>query len=486
MALPATLNRSLEATASIATAELYNEGKSAANDPEQFPYARISEHLDGRTCNLCRHVDGKVLPVGSREYGEYRAPSHINCRRILAYIHKDETGRKDLLEYDPPGEELIRRHGHYHLDPKKHAALRIPAEPAGRNVVVRRVRNLETGRVETRLDWAPWFDKVSKAKRSLILKARVEQDPEKLAAIFEKLGLGDLSTPDQLRSAVLLGLKDRAEGWITESIKAPGADAQPDYLLLVSSLQKLSPAARRLWGDSRARQQAFEEIRAAHRAGDLNRLKAAVEAVDAAVVEGIDALGLPRGPVTNVRVEANLGANGYKNPLCQLRVALEYIERSLLQDQNPDSPFRTWVHESMHARQPFPPSAMHEYTPWTGYEEGMVEGLARLIVKKKAGMLPKLGAYSHYVRAQELLAAEVGIEPEKLWRRLWTFRTGTIRANFVDVIDGLSQEAGAEPLSGDQRRKLGSAADELFRGGQSFKDVDSGAIRNRWRQALTQ
>ncbi|HEU4753745.1 MAG TPA: hypothetical protein VFU47_11615, partial [Armatimonadota bacterium] len=213
MALPAHLNQALEATAALTVAELYNEGKSAANNPEEWPLAQISERLDGRTCPLCRAVDGKILKVGSPEYRQWRQPSHINCRRVMVYIHRDEQGAKP--DFREPDAELIRKHGHYHLRPDRHAELRIPAEPAGRHVIVRRVRNLETGEISTRLDWAPWHEQHSEATRKLIVKARGTADPAELERILAELGVTNFNDPEQLRRVVLLGLRDRVEGWIT-------------------------------------------------------------------------------------------------------------------------------------------------------------------------------------------------------------------------------------------------------------------------------
>ncbi len=73
MALPKPLNKSLKATATVAVAELFSEGKAAANDPENWPFAEISEVLDGRTCPLCAAVDGKVLRVGKRRFARLEA-----------------------------------------------------------------------------------------------------------------------------------------------------------------------------------------------------------------------------------------------------------------------------------------------------------------------------------------------------------------------------------------------------------------------------
>lgn len=213
MALPPTLNRALAATASIVTTELFNEGKSAANSPSEYPFARINENLDGRQCALCGRVHGMILKVGTKEYAEWRQPSHIGCRRVLSYISKDVQGTEATFER--PDAELIRKHGHYHVDPGKHAEYRVPAEPAGRNFIVRRVKDPTTGEVKTVLDWAPWWEQVPQWKRELVLQARGTRDGAKLTPLLEQLGITNTQDPEQLRQATLLGLKDRVEGWIT-------------------------------------------------------------------------------------------------------------------------------------------------------------------------------------------------------------------------------------------------------------------------------
>ncbi|MCC2670337.1 MAG: hypothetical protein K0Q72_2808 [Armatimonadetes bacterium] len=210
--LPAGLERSVQATAAVVTAEGFNEGKSAANDAGEFPWARISEALDGGTCPLCAAVDGKVLRVGSPEYARWRLPSHINCRRVMVYLAAHEVEEADFEE---PDAELVRKHGHFHTHPERHAQYRIPATPEGRHVVVRRVQHQETGEVRTVLDWAPWWDRVPQWKRVLVLQARATEDPGELQDILTELGITNLLDPQHLRAATLLGLRDRVEGWIT-------------------------------------------------------------------------------------------------------------------------------------------------------------------------------------------------------------------------------------------------------------------------------
>ena len=213
MALPESLNRTVAATAALTTTELFNEGQSAAADPKAWPFARIDESLDGRHCPLCAAVHGKVMAVTSPEYAQWRQPSHINCRRVLHYINAEAQGTK--VTFKEPKAELIRKHGHYHLDPKRHAEFRFPATPAGRHFIVRRVKHLETDESAIRIDWAPWWQQVPQWKRALALQARGTFDAAELEQLLERLGITNFNDPQQRREVMLLGLADRVEGWIT-------------------------------------------------------------------------------------------------------------------------------------------------------------------------------------------------------------------------------------------------------------------------------
>ena len=207
-----TLQQTLQSTAALAVTEVYNEGRSAANDPVAYPLAEIVERLDGHTCSLCAAVDGMILTVGSPEYQEWKSPSHISCRRLMVYVGADEVGT--VADFKRPDAELIRKHGHYHLQPEKHAALRIPAEPAGRNVVVRRLVDPETGKRKTVLDWAPWVDQQTVKTKAAILQVWAATTKAELSAALAELGLTDLTDPAQQRRAILLGVKDRIDGYL--------------------------------------------------------------------------------------------------------------------------------------------------------------------------------------------------------------------------------------------------------------------------------
>lgn len=143
----------------------------------------------------------------------------------MVAVSREEPGIEpdDMMLVDP---ELIRKFGHYHLDPSKYAQFRFPAEPAGRHIIVRRVKNSK-GATKTVIDYAPWWEMFSADKRKLIHKARAEQDPAKFKSLLAKLGITDTTDPEQRRQAVMLGLHDRLDGWIDEPPSPPKPPTPP-------------------------------------------------------------------------------------------------------------------------------------------------------------------------------------------------------------------------------------------------------------------
>ncbi|MEK7767942.1 MAG: hypothetical protein AAB368_17055, partial [bacterium] len=117
--------------------------------------------LDGRICPLCRQLNGHILEKGTALYQRYRLPSHINCRRIMVDVHKDEVNnegdptRATLTPDNEPDEEMRRRYGHFIGDPKKYAPLRVPARPTGRDFIYERGADGAPGK----LHWAPKLPK---------------------------------------------------------------------------------------------------------------------------------------------------------------------------------------------------------------------------------------------------------------------------------------------------------------------------------------
>jgi hypothetical protein len=158
--LPEIMNQHLTMTATVIVGELDAEARAELADLALWPLAQIVEVLDERTCPLCEYVDGMILDRRSPEFERWRNPSHINCRRTLAYVSSREREigpdgqpiptRPDFVE--PPA-ALIYKHGHFVVDPERYSPLRIPAQPEGRDFVFKRIRDPESGDLVSVLHW---------------------------------------------------------------------------------------------------------------------------------------------------------------------------------------------------------------------------------------------------------------------------------------------------------------------------------------------
>lgn len=133
-----TVDANLRGAAFATLVEDFNLGRDAALPLDEFPFAQIIETLDERVCPLCARVHGMILDRRSPEFAQWRSPSHINCRRVIAYIGKDEVnedGTPVVPDFQRPPDEIIQKHGHYHVDSKKYSELRVPARPEGRDFI---------------------------------------------------------------------------------------------------------------------------------------------------------------------------------------------------------------------------------------------------------------------------------------------------------------------------------------------------------------
>lgn len=249
------------------------------------------------------------------------------------------------------------------------------------------------------------------------------------------------------------------------------------YPHLAPEVRRLSGDPLRLWGDARTRRLALEDILAAWRHEQPERLRIAIERVETAVREGLGQLGLPRGPVREVEVRRRPGGrHAAKLPSSVLVLSGNYLQAMLELRHSPDSVLRTWLHESLHARQPFTGDRYAaEAEHWLGYEEGLVEGLARLVVQDKAGVTTLDLAYEGYVRAYRALARVLGVSAEQVWRDLWQVGLGGVRAAFPSVVTS---------LRGDETQALLDVADQLFATTRLAADVADSQLERIWRSVL--
>jgi hypothetical protein len=93
-------------------------------------------------------------------------------------------------------------------------------------------------------------------------------------------------------------------------------------------MDQLSDDARLIWSDANARATALEDIARAWRQGDSD-LDPLIQRVDAAVVEGLAALGFPRGQVRAVLVET-LGVSFIRRKHTDCRISFSGCTSVLL------------------------------------------------------------------------------------------------------------------------------------------------------------
>lgn len=206
------LKLSLAGTASVQVTHLYGLGRDAvsAADPSEFPFAQIIEVLDDRICNLCRTLHGLILAKTDPRYHEYKYPSHVRCRRIMVDIGKDEKdddGSPLKPNFVDPPRELLEKHGHFHINPDKYSALRIPVRPEGADFIY------APGKVGEphRLIWRQGLS--DEARRATIsdMLGEITRDPETLslsANLLRQLALWASEEADFANLAVALSHRD--------------------------------------------------------------------------------------------------------------------------------------------------------------------------------------------------------------------------------------------------------------------------------------
>lgn len=247
-------------------------------------------------------------------------------------------------------------------------------------------------------------------------------------------------------------------------------------------VSNLSPATRRLVDDAGLRARLTSTLLQSEPSS--SDAEGARDAIDAAVVEILEVAGLPRGPVIGPFVERfNRGWFGRKMEDCSLLIDLEMFS-ILPEDARPDSLLRTWIHESLHARQPYSPGFRREWSEASGFEEGMVEGLTRLIVVEGLGLLPGIVSYDFYVATYRTLATVLGLDTERLWRALWMYPVGGVRERFLSVIERLLEEQAQRPLSVGPRARLSAGALRYFSTGRTYDQPDERQQIAVWRRAI--
>jgi hypothetical protein len=202
--------------------------------------------------------------------------------------------------------------------------------------------------------------------------------------------------------------------------------------------------------------------------------------VDDAAVAGLAALGFPRGPVRAVRVESvGRGWLGRKVPDCDILFDELVLDRLAGQEQA-DRLFKTWLHESLHARALPVLGVAAERRDFRGYEEGLSEGIARLVTHEKAAIPHFEAAYTYYVEAYHTLAVVLGLDLETLWRQLWTYAPGAVRDGLMTLVDRYL-ESSARTAS---RTSIMALADALFATRRLADEPDPDMMIRAWTSVI--
>jgi hypothetical protein len=194
-------------------------------------------------------------------------------------------------------------------------------------------------------------------------------------------------------------------------------------------------------------------------------------------------VGFPRGEIAGVSiVPLREGVRGRKRSTCTIEIDQGYITEMLGSRGTPDGIFKVWVHESLHARQPFATlrERFSEYPVYEGYEEGLVEGIARWMIHSLAGM-EYVSAYSRHVHAYESLAQVLEADITTIWRCLYRHPFGRVREAFPQEIGTLWYNRIRQGLAREQLQRI---ADRLFSVHQRMPPYSDADLAALWKEAL--
>jgi hypothetical protein len=249
-------------------------------------------------------------------------------------------------------------------------------------------------------------------------------------------------------------------------------------------LQGLSAAARRIWEVPAHRRRIIRELLDAEVAGDAVRMRQGLGQIDAAVTEALTLLGLPRGPINGpFAVHTNAYA-GIKGPDCTLEMSVTSMRAIVDLERGSDSTIRTWIHESIHGRRSYADDHLAEYRMWSGYEEGLAEGLARFVTRDRGGLDPFQPTYNYHVTVYETLAEAAGIDYVELLRALWQQPAGRVRSALVDAVDDGRRAKSLSALTDAQRGVLATVADNQLVTENSLRVPSRQVILTLWRRGF--
>lgn len=246
---------------------------------------------------------------------------------------------------------------------------------------------------------------------------------------------------------------------------------------MVSLNRKNLRYGRHLLVDAARRMEVVERILS-------ERRDRSIRLVDTVVLEILDAVDLPRGPDVQGPFVETLGRGwaGRKAPDCRIVIDAEAFH-DLEGVQRADSVLKTWLHESIHGRQPYALGFAEEWRLYRGFEEGLAEGLARAIASELE-LQPVLAGFNYYVAAYQTLAGALNIPVEVLWRRLWQCRVGEVANGFSTAVADVIVDSGGDSPSSLQRARLFARARNIFGTHNSVQLPDEQLLLKTWHEVL--
>lgn len=242
-------------------------------------------------------------------------------------------------------------------------------------------------------------------------------------------------------------------------------------------------AHHEFWEDVATRRAALVDILSRWDAGDIFPL-AQLQRIDDVVVAVLKTSGFPRGPVSGLRlVESINGGKARKTKECVLEFSVADMRAFVDELNQPDDVVRSWIHESVHARQFFAPNADDEYHSFPGVEEGLVENVTMIVVRE-TGIRPLDLPRTRFTVAYQILAEIIGIPTERLVRELFKARTGEVSQMLPSVVALLIAETQNRDLGGRNQLRLIAAARQVFNADRVQWPLIDEEVRDIWRRAL--
>lgn len=237
------------------------------------------------------------------------------------------------------------------------------------------------------------------------------------------------------------------------------------------------------WEDAEERAGALAALVAAWERGDPG-LPEYIARIDREIIGLLERRRLPRGPIAGIEIIDGLRPwLARKLHDCALLLSGQAM-RARVGTSETDDIYRSWIHESLHARRPFVPLYAFEYRAHLGYEEGLVETLVRFVLRETIGREISNQLLDYHAAAWAALALELEVPLDYLARTAWEMDPGAVRTAYVQVIDAVLRGTPHEPLTDRQRGSLKAIADQLFASERARYTPNVEHLRRLWRMAL--